>query len=274
MAKINMNLPARIGFAIRQTIQSVTVEISPSSPCNIKAALSDKSWTSLYSINPTEKTARNFNCVTAAGTAKGTAWLRSTAAYDVDQQQITLKLFKTMEHDMKTTLTSLAATAALSLTMISGANADSFGDCASTNAVTFDGSIVDAAIATPALSTLVDLVVAADLADALATTENITVFAPTNDAFAALPAELVDVVVGNTDLLTAVLTYHVTTGQQDPRKMSANIATRRATLNGQSVYFGRANGEARVNMAEVSCQPVKTDNGTVWVIDSVLLPAL
>jgi uncharacterized surface protein with fasciclin (FAS1) repeats len=179
-----------------------------------------------------------------------------------------------MEHDMKTTLTSLAATAALSLTMISGANADSFGDCASTNAVIFDGSIVDAAIATPALSTLVDLVVAADLADALATTENITVFAPTNDAFAALPAELVDVVVGNTDLLTAVLTYHVTTGQQDPRKMSANLATRRATLNGQSVYFGRADGEARVNMAEVNCQPVKTDNGTVWVIDSVLLPAL
>ncbi|MBT7720860.1 MAG: fasciclin domain-containing protein, partial [Halieaceae bacterium] len=42
----------------------------------------------------------------------------------------------------------------------------------------------------------------------------------------------------------------------------------------QSVYFGRANGEARVNMAEVSCQPVKTDNGIVWVIDSVLLPAL
>lgn len=175
---------------------------------------------------------------------------------------------------MKTTVTSFFATAALSLSMMSGAQAESFGECASTNKAVFDGSIVDAAIATPELSTLVDLVVAAGLDDALATTENITVFAPTNDAFDALPSELVDVVVGNTDLLTAVLTYHVTTGQQDPRKMSATIATRRETLNGQSVYFGRADGEARVNMAGVACQGVKTDNGTVWVIDSVLLPAL
>ena len=187
---------------------------------------------------------------------------------------ITIKLSNSLEHIMKTKVTSLLATAALSLSMISGANAQSFGQCASTSLAQFDGSIVDAAIATPELSTLVDLVVAAGLDDALATTENITVFAPTNDAFAALPSELVDVVVGNVDLLTAVLTYHVTTGAQDPRKMSSNIATRRATLNGQSVYFGRAGGEARVNMAGVACQGVKTDNGTVWVIDSVLLPAL
>ncbi|MEP5568746.1 MAG: fasciclin domain-containing protein [Halioglobus sp.] len=175
---------------------------------------------------------------------------------------------------MKTKATSLLATAALSLSMISGANAQTFGQCASTSAAQFEGSIVDAAIATPELSTLVDLVVAAGLDEALATTENITVFAPTNDAFAALPSELVDVVVGNPDLLSAVLTYHVTTGQQDPRKFAGGVATRRATLNGQSVYFGRADGEARVNMAGVSCQGVKTDNGTVWVIDSVLLPAL
>ncbi|MEH6587146.1 MAG: fasciclin domain-containing protein [Halioglobus sp.] len=175
---------------------------------------------------------------------------------------------------MKTKVTALLASAALSLSMISGANAQSFSQCVSTSLADFDGSIVDAAIATPELSTLVELVVLAGLDEALGTTENITVFAPTNDAFAALPAELVDVVVGNPDLLTAVLTYHVTTGAQDPRKMSSNLATRRATLQGQSVYFGRANGEPRVNMAGVACQGVKADNGTVWVIDSVLLPAL
>ncbi|QFU74451.1 fasciclin domain-containing protein [Halioglobus maricola] len=171
-------------------------------------------------------------------------------------------------------LTTLAASVAVALSLSSGANAQSFGDCASANKVTFDGSIVDAAIATPELSTLVDLVVAAGLADTLATTENITVFAPTNDAFAALPMELVDVVVGNTDLLTAVLTYHVTAGAPDPRRLSSTLAQRKDTLQGQSVYFGRAGGSALVNNAAVNCTGVKTDNGTVWVIDSVLLPAL
>ena len=175
---------------------------------------------------------------------------------------------------MKNKVSALLASAALSLSMASGANAQSFGECVTTNKAEFDGTIVDAAIATPALSTLVALVVAADLADTLATAEGITVFAPTNDAFAALPSELVDVVVGNPDLLTAILTYHVTTGSPDPRKLPGALAARKATLQGQSVYFGRSDGAARVNNAAVACQAVKTDNGTVWIIDSVLLPAL
>ena len=175
---------------------------------------------------------------------------------------------------MKKKFTALLATAAFSLSMASGAKAETFAECVTTANADCDGTIVDAAIATPELSTLVDLVVAADLADALATTDNITVFAPTNDAFAALPSELVDVVVGNPDLLTAVLTYHVTTGAPDPRKLTGAVSQRKATLQGQSVYFSRAQGEARVNNAAVTCQGVKTDNGTVYIIDSVLLPAL
>ena len=168
----------------------------------------------------------------------------------------------------------MLATAGLAMTLATGAQAQSFGDCVVTNKVAFDGSIVDAAIATPELSTLVDLVVAAGLDDVLATEENITVFAPTNDAFAALPSELVDVVVGDVDLLTAILTYHVTTGAPDPRKLSGALSQRKVTLQGQSVYFARTEGQARVNNAGVACEGVKTDNGTVWIIDSVLLPNL
>ncbi|TDG11637.1 fasciclin domain-containing protein [Seongchinamella unica] len=175
---------------------------------------------------------------------------------------------------MKNPLSTMLASATLSILLASGANAQSFGDCVSTNRVTFDGSIVDAAIATPELSTLVDLVVAAGLDEALATIEDITVFAPTNDAFAALPPELVDVVVGNTDLLTEILTYHVTAGHPDPRKVAGAVAQRKETLQGQSVYFSRSEGEPRVNNAGVSCTGVQTDNGSVWIIDSVLLPAL
>jgi uncharacterized surface protein with fasciclin (FAS1) repeats len=178
---------------------------------------------------------------------------------------------------MKNKLTSLLASAAISLSLVSGANAqetESFGQCVTTLKVAFDGSIVDAAVATPELSTLVDLVVAADLVDALATTENLTVFAPTNDAFAALPPELVEVVVANPELLTEILTYHVTVGQLDPRRLSGPVSLRRETIQGQSVYLSRAQNKARVNNAGVACQGVLTDNGTVWIIDSVLLPAL
>lgn len=174
---------------------------------------------------------------------------------------------------MKKKILALAASTALSLSFATGANAmTSFAQCLSTDIVEFEGSIVDAASATPELSTLVDAVVAAGLAEALATTENITVYAPTNDAFDAVPEDILNTIVGDMDLLTAVLTYHVTPGTQDPRKYLP--AVRRTTLQGQKVFYSRGVGEAMVNNANVSCQGVKTDNGMVWLIDSVLLPNL
>lgn len=174
---------------------------------------------------------------------------------------------------MNSKVISLVATAALGLTLNTGANAmTSFADCASTDVVTFPGSIVDAAVATPALSTLVDAVVAAGLADTLATAEDITVYAPTNDAFDALPTEVLNAVVGDADILTAVLTYHVSPGMWDPRKYLP--AVQRPTLQGQKVFYSRGKGGPMVNNATISCEGVKTDNGMVWVIDSVLLPNL
>jgi uncharacterized surface protein with fasciclin (FAS1) repeats len=169
---------------------------------------------------------------------------------------------------LKNSLMAASVSALLSLGSL--AQAASMGECLSTDFVDFDGSIVDAAIATPELSTLVDAVVAAGLDDALATTENITVYAPTNDAFAALPGGLLEDALENVDLLTAVLTYHVTPSINDPRRFTN--AFRRETLQGGSVFYHRKGGEARVNGAAVNCQGVRTDNGTVWIIDKVLLP--
>jgi uncharacterized surface protein with fasciclin (FAS1) repeats len=164
----------------------------------------------------------------------------------------------------------LAATAAMTLSYGATSQAESFAQCVSTELVQFDGTVVDAALATPELSTLVDAVVAAGLVDALAEAENITVYAPTNDAFGNVPGGILNAVLEDTALLTAVLTYHVSPGNEDPRR---HLKGERApTLVGQSVFFHRAGGQARVNGAAVSCQGVKTDNGTVWVIDSVLLP--
>lgn len=159
-------------------------------------------------------------------------------------------------------------------TMVSNASAQSssLAQCLSVEVVEFDGNIVDAAVATPELTTLVDAVLAAGLDEALATTDNITVYAPTNDAFSALPSEVLESVVGNVDLLTAVLTYHVTPFRDDPRRYVESKA--RPTLQGQQVYFDRYAQAPRVNNATVSCQGVKASNGYVWILDSVLLPAL
>jgi uncharacterized surface protein with fasciclin (FAS1) repeats len=175
---------------------------------------------------------------------------------------------------MKNKVTTVLASAALAFGLSSATQATSFAECAATSLVNFDGTIVDAALATPELSTLVDAVTAAGLGDALASTDGITVYAPTNDAFAALPAPLLDAALADTELLTGILTYHVSVGNQDPRKFPGSVATSRDTLQGQHVYFSRSGGEARVNNAAVACQGVRASNGTVWVIDSVLLPNL
>ncbi len=168
---------------------------------------------------------------------------------------------------------TILASTTLGLAMASVASAQTnFADCVATDMVHFDGTIVDAAVATPELSTLVEAVTAAGLGDALATSEGITVYAPTNDAFAALPSPVLDTVLADPDLLTAVLTYHVTPEIADPRKYF-NIS-RRPTLQGQNVYFAWSDGAVRVNNAAVTCQGVSTDNGDVFLIDSVLLPNL
>ena len=147
----------------------------------------------------------------------------------------------------------------------------SLAGCLSTSLVDFDGTVVDAALATPALSTLVDAVVAADLVDALNDAEDITVYAPTNDAFGKIPADIAGAILADTDILTAVLTYHVTPGENDPRRYVTPV--RRETLLGQNVFYQRTGNEARVNSAAVSCEGVQTNNGVVWVIDNVLIPS-
>lgn len=165
----------------------------------------------------------------------------------------------------------LAGTTVLAFAFGTSAQAQSaMGACLTTDVVQFDGTVVDAALATPELSTLVDAVVAAGLVDDLNDAENITVYAPTNDAFAAIPGDIADAILGDIDLLTAVLTYHVSPGKTDPRRYVE--ALRRPTLQGQYVFYHRTGMQPHVNGAAVSCQGVNTSNGFVWILDSVLLP--
>ena len=168
-------------------------------------------------------------------------------------------------------LFAAAAVSVAAMMPLSSMAFTNFAECNSEEIVMFDGNIVEAAIATPELSTLVVAVTAAGLGDALATAEDITVFAPTDDAFGKVPADVLNAALADTDLLTGILLYHVAPGAYDPRKFVT--AVRVNTLAGQGAFFHRQGGEQRVNDSVVNCTGVQTDNGLVWLIDSVMMPS-
>lgn len=137
--------------------------------------------------------------------------------------------------------------------------------CLRTSPIQVEGTIVDAAVATPQLSTLVLALQKAGLVEALQGPGPFTVYAPTNDAFGKLPGAILDPILGDQDLLVAVLTYHVSSGEHlDPRR---NLVPREvSTLNGQTVFFNRGSDAPQINQSNVSCQGVRTRNGEVWLI--------
>ena len=140
--------------------------------------------------------------------------------------------------------------------------AGSFGGMADDPAAT-------AASNNPLLSTLVSAVSAAGLVDTLNGDGPFTIFAPTNDAFAAIaPADL-EAILADTDLLTSILTYHVVGGESLNAEGLGEAGTL-ATVNGAEIELG-ADGTT-VNGVDVICSDVSTANATVHIIDEVLLP--
>lgn len=132
-------------------------------------------------------------------------------------------------------------------------------------------NIVETAQGAGTFGTLLAAATAAGLADALATTDNITVFAPTDEAFAKLPEGTVADLLKpeNKAKLTAVLTYHVVPG----KVMAADVKTMQAkTVNGEELSIKVADGKVTVNNAKVIKTDVAASNGVIHVIDTVLLP--
>lgn len=131
--------------------------------------------------------------------------------------------------------------------------------------------IVDLAVGTDALSTLVAAVKAAGLVETLQGDGPFTVFAPTNEAFAALPAGTVEMLLKpeNKDKLIAILTYHVVSGKVMSTDLSDGMKA--ATVNGAEITITTAGG-AKVNGANVVTADVEASNGVVHVIDAVILP--
>lgn len=133
--------------------------------------------------------------------------------------------------------------------------------------------IVDTALNAGSFTTLTAALEAAGLIDALKGDGPFTVFAPTDDAFAALPAGTVEMLLmpENKDKLVDILTYHVLAGQV----MAADIAgkvTSVEMLNGGKATVDAQNG-VKINEANVVAADVMASNGVIHVIDAVIMPA-
>jgi uncharacterized surface protein with fasciclin (FAS1) repeats len=132
--------------------------------------------------------------------------------------------------------------------------------------------IVDTAVSAGKFQTLVAAVKAAGLVDTLKGDGPFTVFAPTDDAFAKLPAGTVEDLLKpeNKEKLVAVLTYHVVPG----KIMSSDIAGKTAeveTVQGSKLSVDATNG-VKVDEANVTSADIETSNGVIHVIDTVVLP--
>jgi transforming growth factor-beta-induced protein len=132
-----------------------------------------------------------------------------------------------------------------------------------------DDPAATAASNNPVLSTLVTAVMQAGLADTLNSEGPFTIFAPTNDAFAAIPQADLEAVLADKDVLTNILTYHVVAGES---LKASDLATagELTTVEGDALTFGTDG--TTVNGAHVVCSDVTTANATVHIIDSVLMP--
>jgi transforming growth factor-beta-induced protein len=132
--------------------------------------------------------------------------------------------------------------------------------------------IVDTAVGAGSFKTLVAAVKAADLVDTLKGKGPFTVFAPTDEAFAKLPAGTVESLLKpeNKNKLVAILTYHVVAGKVMAKDV-VNL-TEAKTVQGSSVKIAVKEGKVSVDGANVVKTDIETSNGVIHVIDAVILP--
>lgn len=155
--------------------------------------------------------------------------------------------------------TLLAALAAVALVGNSASAADAPKD------------IVDTAVAAGSFKTLAKALTAAGLIDTLKGAGPFTVFAPTDEAFAKLPAGTLDALLKDKAKLTAVLTYHVVAG----KVMAADVVKLKSakTVQGGSVTIDTTKG-VKVDAANVVKTDIACSNGVIHVIDTVILPEM
>ncbi len=137
-----------------------------------------------------------------------------------------------------------------------------------------DDPVATAASNNPVLSTLVSAVMQANLVDTLNSTQDITVIAPANPAFEAIPADALQAVLADNAQLTAILTHHVIPGRLSPEQLAGTHTTVKGdqvTIEGSGESFTVAQ-TVTGTPASVICGNVQTANATVYIVDQVLAP--
>lgn len=160
-------------------------------------------------------------------------------------------------------LSALISTAILAFAATTTAYADNQG---------VQGDIVDTAVAAGQFNTLAAALEAADLVSTLKGEGPFTVFAPTDEAFAKLPAGTVESLLKpeNREQLVGILTYHVVAGEVSSSEVvKISEAT---TVNGADIAIAVADGKVRINDATVIAADVDASNGIIHVVDTVILP--
>ncbi|MEX2500214.1 MAG: fasciclin domain-containing protein [Wenzhouxiangellaceae bacterium] len=160
---------------------------------------------------------------------------------------------------MRTLITSVAVTFLVAFGM--HASADHHG---------MKKDIVDTAIEAGSFNTLVTAVQAAGLVETLKGDGPFTVFAPTDEAFAAIPKADLEALLANREKLTAVLTYHVVSG----KVMAADVVSldSATTVQGSDIDINVAGGGVTVDGANVVSTDIEASNGVIHVIDAVIMP--
>lgn len=175
---------------------------------------------------------------------------------------------------MKKTITAIAAASVLLLSACGsdGSSSDTTVAAVDTTEMPAEaGTIVEVAQGNADFSTLVAAVVAAGLAETLSGEGPFTVFAPTNAAFEALPAGLLEklLLLENKETLVKILTYHVV-----PSKvMAADVMAGDVTTVEGSTFTISTEGGVKVNTSNVTATDVAASNGVIHVIDAVLVPS-
>jgi uncharacterized surface protein with fasciclin (FAS1) repeats len=131
-------------------------------------------------------------------------------------------------------------------------------------------NIVEIAVAAGNFNTLVTAVQAAGLVEVLSGEGPFTVFAPTDEAFAKIPAADLQALLADREKLTAILTYHVVPG----RVLASDVVglETAATVNGKSVSITTNQDGVRIDGARVTATDIMASNGVIHVIDTVILP--
>lgn len=150
----------------------------------------------------------------------------------------------------------MALAAVIFTTQLPSASADTIVEIAQSDPATF--------------SALVDAVVAQDLVDTLSSDGPFTVFAPTNNAFGALPFYITDILEKKPELLSDILLYHVVPGEFFATDVLAT--NRLSTALGEKVRVNTTSEGAFINSSELIATDVDADNGVVHVVDRVLIP--